>query len=127
MVGDHIRFKLTKGLGMVKGFIRKGGLDRILMWKGEGIPESIIDNPEAYEIVDPIKPSESNERVRKARIKARVGDMVERSSDGVTGKVTEIRDVGCGIEKLILELKDGSQTTVFNDITMYSVLTNRKK
>ena len=127
VVGDHIRFKLTKGLGMVKGFMRKGGLDRILMWKGEGIPESIIDNPEVYEIVDPIKPSDSNERVRKARVKARVGDMVERSSDGVTGKVTEIRDVGCGIEKLILELKDGSQTTVFNDITMYSVLTNRKK
>ena len=126
-VGDRIRFKLTKGLGMVKGFMRKGGLDRILMWKGDGIPESIIDNPEAYEIVDPIKPSDNKESERKARVKARVGDMVERTADGVTGRVIEIKDVGCGVEKLIFELEDGSKSTVFNDISMYNVLTNRRR
>lgn len=51
-VGDHIRFKLTKDIGIVTGFIRKGGLDRIVMGGGGGFPETIIDNPEAYEIVD---------------------------------------------------------------------------
>lgn len=51
-VGDHIRFKLTKDVGIVKGFVRKGGLDRIVMGGSGGFPETIIDNPEAYEIVD---------------------------------------------------------------------------
>ena len=50
-VGDHIRFKLTKGIGIVKGFMRRGGLDRIVIGKSDGLPESIIDNPEAYEIL----------------------------------------------------------------------------
>ena len=51
-VGDHIRFKLTKDVGVVRGFVRKGGLDRIVMGGSGGFPETIIDNPEAYEIVD---------------------------------------------------------------------------
>ena len=127
VVGDHIRYKLTKGIGMVKGFMRKGGLDRILMWKSEGIPETIIDNPEAYEIIEPIKPSDCKKRVRKASVKAKIGDMIEQTSDGVIGKVIEIKDVGYGIEKIILELEDGSQSTVFNDISMYNVLTNRRR
>ena len=91
VVGDHIRYKLTKGIGMVKGFMRKGGLDRILMWKSEGIPETIIDNPEAYEIIEPIKPSDCKKRVRKASVKAKIGDMIEQTSDGVIGKVIEIK------------------------------------
>lgn len=50
-VGDRIRFKLTKDIGIVKGFFRKGGLDRIHIGESNGLPESIIDNPEAYEIL----------------------------------------------------------------------------
>ena len=137
-VGDHIRFKLTKGFGVVKGFMRRGGLDRIVMGKSEGLPESIIDNPEAYEIVDakpkqeisPNKTTVSSNNAkskyfpsRKMEVrKANIGDTVQRKSDGLIGKVVEIKKLGYGIEKLVLELKDGSQSGVFNDTSMYYVL-----
>ena len=137
-VGDHIRFKLTKGFGVVKGFMRRGGLDRIVMGKSEGLPESIIDNPEAYEIVDakPKKGISSNKTTtssitakskyfpsREMEVrKASIGDTVQRKSDGLIGKVVEIKKLGYGIERLILELKDGSQSGVFNDTSMYYVL-----
>lgn len=50
-VGDHIRFKQTKDVGVVSGFIRRGGVDRMLLVGGDGIPNEIIDNPEAYDVV----------------------------------------------------------------------------
>ena len=137
-VGDHIRFKLTKGFGVVKGFMRRGGLDRIVMGKSEGLPESIIDNPEAYEIVDAkSKQGLSSNKTTTSSItakskyfpsrkmevrKANIGDTVQRKSDGLIGKVVEIKKLGYGIERLILELKDGSQSGVFNDTSMYYVL-----
>lgn len=140
-VGDHIRFKLTRGFGVVKGFMRRGGLDRIVMGKNEGLPESIIDNPEAYEIVDakpkqgmsPNKTTASSNTAKSKYFpsqkmevrKASVGDTVQRKSDGLIGKVVEIKKLGYGIEKLILELKDGSQSGVFNDTSMYYVLTDQ--
>ena len=139
-VGDHIRFKLTKGFGVVKGFMRRGGLDRIVMGKSEGLPESIIDNPEAYEIVDakpkqdtsPNKTTASSNSAkskyfprRKMEVrKANIGDTVQRKSDGLIGKVVEIRNLGYGIEKLILQLKDGSESGVFNETSLYYVLTD---
>lgn len=137
-VGDHIRFKLTKGLGVVKGFMRRGGLDWIVMGKSEGLPELIIDNPEAYEIVD-IKPKQEispnkttvSSKTAKSKYfpsrkmevrKASIGDTVQRKSDGLIGKVVEIKKLNYGIEKLVLELNDGSQSGVFNDTSMYYVL-----
>lgn len=139
-VGDHIRFKLTKGFGVVKGFMRRGGLDRIVMGKSEGLPETIIDNPEAYEIVDAMPKQEispnkktagsysANSKYfpsRKMEVrKASIGDTVQRKSDGLIGKVVEIRNLGYGIEKLILQLKDGSESGVFNETTLYYVLTD---
>ena len=57
--------------------------------------------------------------------KASIGDTVQRKSDGLIGKVVEIKKLGYGIEKLILELKDGSQSGVFNDTSMYYVLTDQ--
>ena len=137
-VGDHIRFKLTKGLGVVKGFMRRGGLDRIVMGKSEGLPESIIDNPEAYEIVDAKPKQEIFPNIttassingkskyfpnRKMEVrKASIGDTIQRKSDGLIGKVVEIKKLGYGIERLVLELEDGSQSGVFNDTSMYYVL-----
>ncbi len=134
-VGDYIRFKKTKDVGIVKGFMRIGGLDRILMGKSKGIPKTIIDNPEAYEIVDtittnslskgniPLNTTYSN--YKKEIRKARIGDMVELNTDGIIGKVVEIKDTGYGIERLILELDDGSGYDVFNDTSMYNVLIDK--
>lgn len=138
-IGDHIRFKKTKGIGVVKGFMRKGGLDRIVMRETDSMPETIIDNPEAYEIIgvspkQTLSSSKTSSTPTKSKYfphrkmvvkRARIGDMVQRKSDGIIGKVIEIKELGYGIERLILELKDGSQSDVFNDTSMYYVLTDR--
>ena len=137
-VGYQIRFKKTRELGVVKGFMRRGGLDRIVIGESDGMPETIIDNPEAYEIVDTsqkktISSSKASSSSTKSKYfpdqkmvvkKAKIGDLVQKKSDGLVGKVVEIKDLGYGIEKLILELKDGTQSGVFNDTSMYYVLTD---
>ena len=51
-VGDTIQFKMTKDTGRVSGFIRIGGLDRIVLGSSTGLPQYIIDNPNAYEIIE---------------------------------------------------------------------------
>lgn len=54
--------------------------------------------------------------------KAKIGDVVQRKSDGLIGKVIEIKVLDYGIEKLILELKNGIRFEVFNEPSMYYVL-----
>lgn len=49
--GDKIRYKMTNEKYKVKGFIRKGGLDRIILEGNNKTPLTIIDNPSAYEII----------------------------------------------------------------------------
>ena len=119
--------------------MRKGGLDRIVMRESDSMPETIIDNPEAYEIIgvspkQTISSSKTSSTPTKSKYfpnrkmvvkRARIGDMVQRKSDGIIGKVVEIKELGYGIERLILKLKDGSQSEVFNDTSMYYVLTDR--
>ena len=53
---------------------------------------------------------------------AKVGDLVMRTSDQQVGKVVEIRKLGGGVEKLILELEDGSESGVFNNTKLYYVI-----
>ena len=50
-IGDKIRYKMTNEKYKVKGFIKKGGLDRIILEGYNKTPLTIIDNPSAYEIV----------------------------------------------------------------------------
>ena len=128
-IGDKILFKKTKESGVVKGFMRKGGLDRILIEKGDNVSESIIDYPEAYEIIgasskQKLSPAVSKYfPIRKMKVrKAKIGDVVQRKSDGLIGKVIEIKVLDYGIEKLILELKNGIRSEVFNEPSMYYVL-----
>ena len=109
------------------------------MRETDSMPETIIDNPEAYEIIgvspkQTLSSSKTSSTPTKSKYfpnrkmvvkRARIGDMVQRKSDGIIGKVIEIKELGYGIERLILELKDGSQSDVFNDTSMYYVLTDR--
>ena len=71
--------------------------------------------------LDSAKPERSSKYKKEVR-KARIGDMVELNTDGIVGKVIEIKDTGYGIERIILELEDGSEYDVFNDTSMYYVL-----
>ncbi len=131
-IGYQILLKKTKEFGVVKGFMRKGGLDRVIMEESNNIPESVLDYPEAYEIVD-TSPNQSASTDKSKYFphrrmevkKAKVGDIVQRKSDGLIGKVIEIKVLDHGIERLILELKNGRQSGVFNDTSMYYALTDR--
>lgn len=138
-IGDRIRFNKNKESGIVKGFMRKGGLDRIVIEKQDGKPETILDYPEGYEIIETvlnqtISHSKTNTNSAKSKYypnwrmevkKAEIGDVVQRKSDGLIGTVIDIKDVGYGIERLILELEDGSLAGVFNETSMYYVLIDK--
>ncbi len=138
-VGDRIRFNKSKESGIVKGFMRKGGLDRIVIGEKEGKPETILDYPEGYEIVETaLNPTISHSKTKPTPAKskyypnwrmevkkAEIGDVVQRKADGLIGTVIDIKDVGYGIERLILELEDGSLSGVFNETSMYYVLIDK--
>lgn len=138
-VGDRIRFNKNKESGIVKGFMRKGGLDRIVIEENDGKPETILDYPEGYEIIETVLNQtqshyKANSTPAKSKYypnwrtevkKAGIGDVVQRKSDGLIGTVIDIKDVGHGIERLILELEDGSLSGVFNETSMYYVLTDK--
>ena len=61
-----------------------------------------------------------SKRIKKR--KAEIGDKVIRTSDNLIGKVIDIKRLGSGIEKLILELDDGSLSGVFNSTDLYRVI-----
>lgn len=133
-VGDSIRFKLTKGIGVVKGFMRRGGLDRILMNESIGVPESIIDNPAAYDIVsatslnvlssgspkDNSDSDISSER-KKKRSKAKIGDWILWKPTGDKGKVIELKNVG-PVKKLVLSLRGDCRMEVYDNPQAYDIL-----
>ena len=54
--------------------------------------------------------------------KANVGDTIMRTSDNIIGKVVEIQNTANGLEKLILELEDGSKGSVYNNTRLYQVV-----
>ena len=54
--------------------------------------------------------------------KAKVGDWIIRTSDNLIGQVIDIIKLNNGVERLILELKDGSQASVLNNTLLYYVL-----
>ena len=54
--------------------------------------------------------------------KANVGDTIMRTSDNLIGKVVEIQTTANGLEKLILELEDGTTDFVYNKTKLYQVL-----
>jgi hypothetical protein len=54
--------------------------------------------------------------------KANVGDTIMRTSDNIIGKVVEIQTTANGLEKLILELEDGSKGSVYNNTRLFQVL-----
>lgn len=54
--------------------------------------------------------------------KAIVGDLIMRKSDKKIGRVKEIKTTPNGLEKLILELEDGTTDFVYNKTKLYQVL-----
>ena len=73
------------------------------------------------DVADRISDSNKNENHTTIR-KANIGDTIMRSSDNIIGKVIEIQTTANGLEKLILELSDGTKGSVYNNTRLYQVL-----
>lgn len=53
------------------------------------------------------------------RRQAKVGDKVMRTSDNLVGTVVGIQSLANGIEKLIIQLDDGTNNSIFNSVDLY--------
>ena len=79
----------------------------------------VEDNNEGY---DNSSSEETKETHTTTTRKANVGDTIMRTSDNHIGKVIEIQTTANGLEKLILELEDGSKGSVYNNTRLYQVV-----
>ncbi len=84
-------------------------------------PEIIADvnNNEEY---DDLSRDERKENYVTTTRKANVGDTIMRTTDNLIGKVIEIQTTANGLEKLILELEDGSKGSVYNNTKLYQIV-----
>lgn len=83
-------------------------------------PNNLVeDNNEEY---DNSSSEEVKENHTTTTRKANVGDTIIRTSDNLIGKVVEIQTTANGLEKLILELEDGSKGSVYNTTKLYQVI-----
>ena len=129
LVGDEIQYdgKRCKVIGKKTS----ANSMRLIIQYDDGTLDNVPNDWNRYSLMDKGKNGDycpSSKAIRKFDItnkrkkKATVGDWVMRTSDNQIGKVVEIKKLGSGIEKLILELEDGSQSGVFNSTNLYWVL-----
>lgn len=108
---------------------RKNG-SKIEENKDESDDSEIIDDIENPDVIDEDNNEEydnsSSEEIKDTHTtttrKANVGDTIMRTSDNIIGKVVEIQTTANGLEKLILELEDGSKGSVYNNTRLFQVL-----
>ena len=108
---------------------RKNG-SKIEEIKDESDDSEIIDDIENPDVIDEDNNEEydnsSSEEIKDTHTtttrKANVGDTIMRTSDNIIGKVVEIQTTANGLEKLILELEDGSKGSVYNNTRLFQVL-----
>ena len=108
---------------------RKNG-SKIEEIKDEEEDPEIIDDIEVPHVIEEDNNEGYDHSTREARNdnhttntrKANVGDTIVRVSDNLIGKVVEIRTTANGLEKLILELEDGSKGSVYNNTRLYQVV-----
>ena len=78
--------------------------------------DGYIDNDSTFTKKEVVETSTTSNR------KANIGDTIIRTSDNIIGKVIEIQTTANGLEKLILELNDGSKGSVYNNTRLYQVV-----
>jgi len=108
---------------------RKNG-SKIEEIKDESDDSEIIDDIENPDVIDEDNnegyDNSSSEEIKDTHTtttrKANVGDTIMRTSDNIIGKVVEIQTTANGLEKLILELEDGSKGSVYNNTRLYQVV-----
>ena len=88
------------------------------------LEKQVIDNFDEDEVVSEKRNDVVEHKQRHTMVSrpAKIGDRVMRMTDNLVGTVVEIKTLNNGIERLILELDDGSSSGVFNDTNMYRVI-----
>ena len=143
LVGDTIIYDSKRCVVTKKGL--SGGTMRLIVRYDDGVMDNVPNDWSRYQVIKkrqstpdrssstpskrkPIPPKKpvADFEVKKNQQVVRIGDWVMRTSDGQIGKVTGIRVLGGGIEKLILELEDGSQSGVFKSKGLYKLVKRRK-
>lgn len=101
-----------------------GTLDNVANdWNRYSVIESGKKDPEKTNDYSPRpKPEKQVDVKTDNKGEAKIGDWIVRTSDNLIGKVVEIRKLGSGIERLILELKDGSLSGVYNNSSLYRII-----
>ena len=130
-IGDWIKTNFYNDKCQVINIENRGySNEKLILQFKDGSQDWIINKPDLYTIVD----SSSNQIVKKKEKvsdiihrqqvtrPARIGDWIIRKSDGLIAKVVDIKGLGGGFERLILELEDGSKSGVFNNPNLFKVL-----
>ena len=129
LVGDRILYDY-RYCTVVKKKIERGKL-RLIVKYDSGSIENVPNDWNRYSIVPGEQEAKKQrqkeqelEQTPKKLIKrgAKVGDKVMRISDNLIGTVVGIQSVVNGIEKLLIKLDDGTNTSVYNSVDLYRVI-----
>lgn len=129
MVGDRISYG-SKLCTVIEKKSRYGSL-RLIVQYDDGTYDNLENDWKRYKIVskeqsqEKGKPSETTNKPIQKRLvkrKAQIGDRVMRTSDHLTGVVIGTQSLVNDVEKLIIQLDDGSTNSIFNSINLYRVI-----
>ena len=102
---------------------------RLIVKYDNGTIDNLINDKNRYQLISQEKTDSTFKDLTKiidypsTRIgQAEVGNWVIRTSDNLVGRVVDIIKLKGGVEKLVLDLKDGSQASVFNKTNLYRIL-----
>ena len=132
-IGDRVMRMTDNLVGTVVGIKTfDNGIERLILELDDGSSSSVFNDTNMYRVIFDDEDEEANKKredvaehkKRDTMVSryANIGDKVMRTSDNLIGTVVEIKKLGGGIERLVLELEDGSRSGVFNDRALYKVI-----
>jgi hypothetical protein len=129
MVGDRILYD-DKSCTVIKKETKMGKL-RLIVEYDDGVLDNVpndwnryrlaLDEPRNEKDSSPTKDSILSPK-RLIKRQAKEGDRIMRMSDKLTGRVVDIQHTANGIEKIILKLEDGTNSSVYNSMNLYRVI-----
>jgi len=130
MVGDRILYDY-RYCTVVQKKSEKGRL-RLIVKYDSGALDNVPNDWKRYSIVRQEQKEILNAKTTKyelqqeprklIRRQAKVGDKVMRTSDNLVGTVVGIQSLANGIEKLIIQLDDGTNNSIFNSVDLYYII-----
>ena len=129
VVGDRILYDYRYCIVRKKKTER--GSMRLIVQYDSGEMDNVPNDWNRYTIVPKEqiqasqKHSENESAYRKKKLikrAAKIGDKVLRTSDNLMGIVVDIQSIVNGIEKLIIKLDDGTNSSIYNSVDLYRVI-----